>query len=917
MSTRPACFAEVALNLPLPGTFTWHVPEALLDQVRPGQLLRVRFGTGLQPGILVELASHSEIAQTRPLESLLDPEPFLSAQQIDLALWISRRFRMPPGPCLWLFLPPGLGSRRGMRVTLIEGARDSDAGESDPLARQVLDLLQRRGPLTNTQIGSALPKTGWRETVRKLEAAGLLRSEPALLPPARPRQSRTAALAIPRESIDARRHLIGRRSRRGDLLAGVADAGPGGLPLQEALTRSATDRATLRRAEREGLLRCLGSGDDARLVSAVPPGELDATLLNLRQAQRPLRVLKLLARADAPVATRQLQQETGITPAGLHRLEDAGLIHLGSAEGWFNARVAGDYVPEEAPPLTPGQLAVWREIERETGRWPQVREAEKRRFLLFGVTGSGKTEIYLRAIERVLQQGRQALFLVPEIALTAQTLRRVTARFPGQVAVAHSGLGDGERHHIWRQARAGEIQVVVGTRSALFTPLPDVGLVILDEEHDSSYRQGPDAAIPYYHARGVAEEMMSARDGILLLGSATPDVETFHRAQRGDLRLLELPQRIMGHRRRIRQLTGDGEQKSRYLPAPAGLALMVDLAPVRLVDMRSELRSGNTGIFSRALQAGLRDVLANRQQALLFLNRRGANTWVFCRDCGHVERCPNCDNSLTWHRHDGRLRCHLCNFERAPPHTCPDCRSRRIRYFGAGTQQVEQELQRLFPRARVLRWDADSASSPVAHDRLLQRFSDHEADVLVGTQMIARGLDLPLVTLAGMVNADHGLNLPDFRAGERSFQLLTQTAGRAGRGLAGGRAILQTYQPEHYAIQTAVDQDYRAFHEQEIAWRRRLGHPPFRRLARILIQRESEVRAEQEARQAAEQLRQIIDTKDLRGSELIGPAPCFFTRIRRQYRWHLLLRSPDPGLALDELQPGRDWIIDLDPLDLL
>lgn len=917
MSTRPERFAEVALNLPLPGTFTWHVPEALQDQVQPGQLLRVRFGTGLQPGILVELKDRSEIAQTKPLEALLDPEPFLTAKQIELALWISRRFRMPPGPCLWLFLPPGLGSRRGQRVSLIEGAQPGDAADQDPLAGRVLDLLGRRGPLTNTQIGSALPKTDWRETVRSLEAAGLLRSEPTLLPPPRPRQSRTAALAIPRDTIDSRRHQIGRRSRRADLLQRVADAGSAGLPLQEALTRSATDRATLRRAEREGLLRRVASGDDARLVSAVPPGDLDATLLTLRQAKRPLRALRLLAQADAPVATRDLQRETGITLAGLHRLEEAGLIHLGSAEGWFNARVAREFVPEEAPPLTPGQQAVWREIEAEAGRWPQVREARQRRFLLFGVTGSGKTEIYLRAIERVLQQGRQALFLVPEIALTAQTLRRVTARFPGQVAVAHSGLGDGERHHIWRQARAGEIQVVVGTRSALFTPLPEVGLVILDEEHDSSYRQGPDAAIPWYHARSVAAAMMQRNDGILLLGSATPDVETFHRAQRGDLRLLELPQRIMGHRRRIRQLSEASKLKSRYQPAPAGLALMVELAPVKLVDMRSELRSGNTSIFSRALQASLREVLAERQQALLFLNRRGANTWVFCRDCGHVESCPNCDISLTWHRHDGRLRCHHCNFERAPPRSCPDCRSRRIRYFGAGTQQVEQELQRLFPRARVLRWDADSARSPGAHDRLLQRFSDHEADVLVGTQMIAHGLDLPLVSLAGMVNADHGLNLPDFRAGERSFQLLTQTAGRAGRGLAGGRAILQTYQPEHYAIQTAVDQDYRAFHEQEIEWRRSLGHPPFRRLARILIQHESEVRAEQEARQAAEQLRRIIETKDLRGSELIGPAPCFFTRIRRQYRWHLLLRSPDPGLALDELQPGRDWLIDLDPLDLL
>ena len=411
--------------------------------------------------------------------------------------------------------------------------------------------------------------------------------------------------------------------------------------------------------------------------------------------------------------------------------------------------------------------------------------------------------------------------------------------------------------------------------------------------------------------------MMRANDGILLLGSATPDVETYFHALRGDLRLLRLPQRIMGHRQRIRQQADEQGLEPRYVPAPAGLALMIELAKVQLVDMRSELRTGNSGIFSRKLHAALREVLASKQQALLFLNRRGANTWVFCRDCGHVERCPHCDSALTWHRHDARLRCHLCNHERAAPHNCPTCSSRRIRYFGAGTQQVEQELQRHFPHARVLRWDADSARSAGAHDRLLQRFVDHEADVLVGTQMIAKGLDLPLVTLAGVVSADHGLNLPDFRAGERSFQLLTQVAGRAGRGLAGGRAILQTYQPEHYAIQTAAAQDYETFYAQEIAWRRALGHPPLRRLARILIQHENAARAQQEAHRAAQQLHQIIRERDLRATELIGPAPCFFTRIRKQYRWHMLLRSPDPALALDHLHPGRDWIIDLDPVDLL
>ena len=630
---------------------------------------------------------------------------------------------MPPGPCLWLFLPPGLGSRRGLRVSLREDTESRFP--ANPPAQQLLQLLRRRGPLTSRQLDSALRGSDWRALVESLRERNLLRSEPFLLPPPRPRQARAATLAIPPQQIDAVIPQLGRKSRRADLLQTVAEAGAAGLPVAEATARAGVPRATLRRAEQEGLLRREMREDGEYVLSALAADALTERLIALRQAERPLRVLRLLAAADAPVSLRELRAATGASLALLNRLEEAGLLQLGESEAWRQARPAGDFVPASAPPLTAEQQQVWTEIEEEILRRPPAKDAARRRFLLLGVTGSGKTEIYLRAIALTLQQKRQALFLVPEIALTAQTLRRVAARFPGQVAVAHSGLGDSGRHNLWRNARAGEPAVVVGTRSALFTPLPDIGLVILDEEHDASYRQGTDAAIPYYHARAVAGEMMRVNDGILLLGSATPDVVTCYRARHGELRLLRLPRRIMGHRERIRQQADARNVAARYVPAPAGLALMIGLAPVQLVDMRSELRAGNTGIFSRNLLTALRETLAAGQQALLFLNRRGANTWVFCRDCGHVEHCPSCDMALTWHRHDGRLRCHLCNHERAAPRNCPACRSRRIRYFGAGTQQVEQELQRHFPRARVLRWDADSARGAGAHDRLLQRFSDH------------------------------------------------------------------------------------------------------------------------------------------------------------------------------------------------
>lgn len=526
------------------------------------------------------------------------------------------------------------------------------------------------------------------------------------------------------------------------------------------------------------------------------------------------------------------------------------------------------------------------------------------RFLLHGVTGSGKTEIYLRAIERTLQHGRSAILLVPEIALTAQTVRRVAGRFGGRVAIVHSGLSDGERYDTWRRARDGLVRVVVGARSALFTPLPDVGLVILDEEHDASYKQSPPVLPPYYHARDVAAWLMRYYSGVLILGSATPDLETMYRARQGALELLELPYRVMGHR----DARGDEADSD---------AVLIDLPPVQVVDMRRELKSGNTSMFSRRLQTALEATLKRREQAILFMNRRGQATYVFCRDCGYVAQCPNCDTPLTFHRAGEALRCHHCGHEQAPPSQCPECGSARIRYFGAGTQQIEERLHVLFPKARTLRWDADSASASGGHDAILQQFIDRRADILVGTQMVAKGLDLPLVTLVGVVSADVGLALPDFRAGERTFQLLTQVAGRSGRGLHSGEVVLQTYQPDHYAIAAASRHDYAEFYAREIDHRRDLGYPPFRRLVRLLFTDQSVARAEREARRAADMLRFEIKKRSLTGTEVIGPAPCFFTRLNRQYRWHVLLRGPDPAVALHDLKLPSNWYIDIDPVEVL
>ena len=567
------------------------------------------------------------------------------------------------------------------------------------------------------------------------------------------------------------------------------------------------------------------------------------------------------------------------------------------------------------PRLTADQQSVWDVIHRalkEAGDGA----AGKARFLLHGVTGSGKTEIYLRAIAETVAQGRQAIFLVPEIALTPQTIRRVSERFPRQVAIVHGSLPPGERYDTWQRARAGEIQVIVGTRSALFTPLPNPGLIILDEEHDASYKQAPPMTEPYYHARESAEYLMTRNRGVLILGSATPDLLSYHRAQKGHFTWLHLPNRIMGHRRRIQEQAERAGVAARY-EKDSEDAVHIGLPPVSVVDMRRELRRGNTSMFSRELEQGLQAVLARGEQAMLLLNRRGQASYVFCRDCGYAVNCRRCDNPMTYHRHDRMMRCHHCGASQSVPQECPACQSRRIRYFGAGTQQVDEALKKLFADVRTLRWDVDTASRPAMHYEILQQFIDRRADILIGTQMIAKGLDLPLVTLVGVVSADLGLALPDYRAGERVFQLLTQVAGRAGRGVLGGKVVLQTYQPKHYVVKAAAGHDYAGFVKKESARRREMGYPPFRRLARILFSYTDPYKTQKQAETGARRVRQLLQKHDLSGTSLIGPAPCFFTRIDRHYRWHLLLRGPNPAVALRELKTEPGWQIDLDPTEVL
>lgn len=925
-------YAEVAVNAPVRNTFHYHIPHSLQDKIRPGHLVRVAFGTAAQHGIVIALHDSSPIEQTKPIEERLDPQPVVTAEQIALAQWMSRRYLAPLGDCLWLMLPPGL-TVRGHQYTLL----DANATREDSLEARIVDLLRRRGPLRDTQIRLSLRSRSTQKALDALVKAEVLGRESVIAPPrVRPKTIQTAMLAIPPEQIlNIARHL-GKKSRRADLLEVIAALSEEEFaPVDLALRLAETTAPTLKRLAEAGLVAIEegARGDPPLVMLDIPRESLDEALIELRGGEAQLAVLERLARQTMPLDVKALCAQTGATLHDLKRLAEDDLILLDEAQVWRDSLARREFVLTVPPRLTPEQESVWREIEAGLRRWqwmPPSRRApdaaalpgEAGResgpvFLLHGVTGSGKTEIYLQAIELALAQGRQAIFLVPEIALTPQTVRRVAERFPGQVAVVHGSLSAGERYDTWRRARAGQIQVVVGARSALFTPLPDVGLVILDEEHDHSYKQSPPISPPYYHARAVAEQMMRQNNGVLILGSATPDVTSMYRAQRGDIAYLHLPSRIMGHRETIRILAEETGLVPRYAPLDSADALTIDLPPVQVVDMRHELKSGNTGIFSRELHDALALVLERGEQAMLYLNRRGQSTYVFCRDCGYIEACPRCDTPLTYHRYGEALRCHHCGYQKGVPQICPQCQSRRIKFFGAGTQQVEAELRKQFPQARVLRWDADTASRPEMHDMLLQRFIHREADVMVGTQMIAKGLDLPLVTLVGVVSADLGLALPDFRAGERVFQLLTQVAGRAGRGLLGGRVILQTYQPDNYAIAAAAEHDYERFYRIESEYRRQLGYPPFRGLARIVFSFPVEAKAQAEAERAANLLRARMDEERMTGTEIIGPAPCFFTRIDKQYRWHVLLRGPDPAAALEDMPIARGWYLDIDPVDVL
>ena len=1066
-------FAEVAVDAPVgpSRTFTYRIPPH--RPVQPGQLVWAPFGRRTVQGIVIALSDTSPVAATRDLLQTVEPAPLLDAPRLALAQWLSRYYRCSLYAACTPLLPPGFESQVRSRIFAAPGYAAADAADTPGYSGDVaaadnvvvdaaeyatsdaddaVDSVEYAAPGADAAVDDAAgnPAPAADDAAPAKSPGG---NPPAMRPET---AAALAALAAEPSLPEAEfLKLLGRGASR-------------------ELTRL-LERGVIRREVTMPRPR-IAPRYEARLLPLPPEGGGDAESGNdggpdsvgpiipaqLKSAkQRGLLAAVQSHPEPYPVTLANKLFGSG-TAAALFR---RGLVGM----EWVRTGGGPPASPAGPPPgeltLTPEQETALAAVTAALSRPPDVaRRQAPASFLLYGVTGSGKTEVYLRSIEAALRQGRPAIFLVPEISLTPQTMERVNARFGGRAALLHSRQTPRQQFDQWWEIRGGRYELVVGPRSALFAPLENLGLIVIDEEHEWTYKQHESP--PLYHARMAALELARQTGAVVLLGSATPDVETYHRAIPGrDISTLAVAQSSAAANRRpsavpihppnaaapapggyplpptpgrpalpatpqtindapltignpaaahppagdtarpiqpagdtarqippagdtarpiqpagdtARQIppaipnagdtappippannlpagdtappaTGDSAADWPESPPAAGRHRLLhlprrvsggELAQVEICDMRRELREGNRHIFSRALSAALSDCIGGGHQALLFLNRRGAASIVQCRDCGYAAACRSCQSPYTYHQALGRLVCHYCNRRRRLPAACPQCRSRHIRQLGAGTERVVDEVRQLLPGVRVERLDTDAAQSPASGETgeigetgktgkpgtgtarpgpapALERLASGETQVLVGTQMVAKGLDVPNLTLVGVVLADIGLYRPDFRAGERAFGLLCQVAGRAGRGPAPGRAIIQTYSPEHYAIRAAAAQDYAALYRTELAARRQLGYPPFNQLAHLVYQHLDRGACQGQAAAAAAELRRRAAAAGRTDIAVSGPAPGMPERLRGRYRWRLLLR----GQRLPEFLQGMTFppgcTIDIDPAHTL
>jgi primosomal protein N' (replication factor Y) len=826
---------EVALPVPLRSTFTYLVPEALAERAVVGARVLVPFRNRALVGVIVDVARRApEGKPLKELHDVLDLTPALPPRVVELGRWVANYYLAPEGEVFRGMLPPQIDLRadRELHVT--------------PAGTERLHLLAAHGNRSESEVNElALLR------LAEIEGKPVRADRIARLPGG----TRAAESLLRRGMLEAREVARRRKPRTQRIISWV-----GAPPAAGAGAGAAAE------TDAQGKSPSAARADDiARRLQLV------------------------LSEQTGPLPLAQLLRRTGVSRAAVERLVRSGT--LASWEEPLPSAAAFELECDEAPPshvLNADQVAVLGEIRG----W-----IESRAFtvgLLHGVTGSGKTEVYLGAVEAALAQGRTALVLVPEIALTLWMGRVCRARFGSVVAVLHSGLADVERVREWWRVRNGEVRVVVGTRSAVFAPLENLGVVIVDEEQEPSYKQ---EETPRYHGRDVAVVRAKMESAVALLGSATPSMETFHHAQRGRYRLLQLGSRVQNR----------------------------PMAAVQIVDLRDDFReTHNAEPVSGALQSAIAQRLEEGTQTVLLVNRRGYSWYALCRSCGASIECQHCSIALTFHKARGRLECHYCGFSRAVPKVCPKCGSKHLYFVGAGAEQLEERLNTLFPKARIGRLDRDTARQPRVWQQLLGAFADGRIDVLVGTQMVAKGHDFHRVTLVGVISADAQLGLPDFRAAERTFELLTQVAGRAGRGELPGQVLVETYHPEHYAIALAARQDYFSFYEKELQYRRMMHYPPFAALASVLVR---DARLENAVKWSRE-IERYFAGAAAGGVRVLGPAPAPLARLRKEYRFQFLLKSPrrtELGRllrgALDHCSrkeiPQKAVLVDVDPLSLM
>ena len=836
-------YANVAFPIAVNRLFTYSVPPHLDTTLQPGMRVLASFHRDVQEGVVVECIDETDLSvdKIKNISECLDDVPTYSEELMTLTKWMADYYLTSWGNALYCAVPAAVRNQKQISVRL----QPEYSSPTGSVQKKIVAILESEGELTPNQLARRLGTTSGnlRPKIAALQQKGIVEKIVIHKPKATSQFTNVAELALPPSEI---KHEIA------ELTNG----------------RDGYNKST--------------NKDKSRVPHAAA----------IKHAE----ILQMLLDEGTPLTVAELSKQVKASSSLFRTLERRGIIKITRSAAVRNPLSSQPVASTQPYTLNPSQADAFREIRKAL----KSEYEAKQDFLLHGVTGSGKTEVYMQAIAQVLEKEKSVIVLVPEISLTPQTASRFIGRFGERVALLHSRLSDGERFDQWHRIQKGEADIVIGPRSAIFAPVKQLGLLIIDEEHSDSYKS--DTA-PRYHAREVAQKRAEIYNCPLLLGSATPSLESYYNAKTGIYKLLELPERVM----------------NRKMPE------------VHIVDMRNELKKGNRTIFSEQLRNAITEKLEKQEQVILFLNRRGHSSYVFCRTCGYVERCLNCSISLTFHFETKQLVCHHCGHRRDTHPSCPDCNGTAIDYFGRrgfGTETVEREVRKSYPMAKIKRFDADSTARKNAHQHILEAFERQEIDILIGTQMVAKGLDFPNVSLVGVIVADTALNLPDFRACEQTYSLLTQVAGRSGRAETVGEVIIQTYLPDHYCISAVKQHDYIGFYEKEIEARNILKYPPYSHVATLLLRGEDAKEVENASSIVGEYLK-ILQTDRFPDVKILGPAPAPLSKIDGKYRWHFLLQCKNANKICELLQHFNDerpkeiksnlieFVIDIDPTNTL